>query len=96
MKVTLPRQRRQPLRPGHLNFKHRYKEVHPRVTTLDEAVDLIERRARSKLAVSNRDKDAPKKPASLQQTFAIAKAISSSRRSKAKVKMPEFSIQKIE
>lgn len=80
-----------PLKPGHLNFKHSYKTVHGRVTTLDEAVDLLAKRAKDKAARAIRD-EGVKRRASKAQLFVLAEG-QAKLRSK-KVKMPEFSIQK--
>lgn len=86
-----------PLRPGHMNFKHRYKTVHGRITTLDEAIALVEKRAKDKAARVIRDKDAPPRGIkSMAQAQALANMHSKLMTKRGRIKMPEFSIQKIE
>ena len=77
------------------SFKHvRHRGDHsPGIVTLDEALNLIEDRAKRKEQRAYRDKDVVKVPPTREQLLSVAHAQSRDPRRNAKVKMPTFSIQ---
>lgn len=67
------------------------------IVTLDEALAVIEHKNKSREASAFRDKDAPKRGVkTMKQAQALADLHSRQATKRGKVKMPEFSIQKIE
>jgi hypothetical protein len=67
------------------------------IVTLDEALAAIEHKNKSREASAFRDKDAPKRGVrSIAQAQALADVHARQATKRGKIKMPEFSIQKIE
>lgn len=98
MKNSFHRRRADPNRYLSATFKaDQWRPGASAIVTLDEALATIERKNKSKAALAFRDKDAPKRGVkTMKQAQALANMHSRQATKRGKVKMPEFSIQKIE
>lgn len=98
MRNRFHRYRADPNRYLSATFKaDRWRPGASSIVTLDEALAAIEHKNKSKAARAFRDKDAPKRGVkTMKQAQALANSHSRQATKRGKVKMPEFSIQKIE
>lgn len=98
MKNSFRRWRANPSRYLSATFKaDQWRPGASAIVTLDEALAAIEHKNKVKAARAFRDKDAPKRGVkSVKHAQALADLHARQATKRGKVKMPEFSIQKIE